>query len=47
LDEDEAGQEWLELYDYGVDTMERHGIRVLPMSRLVAAAATAARELGI
>jgi hypothetical protein len=47
IEEDEAGQEWLELYDYGVDTMERYGIRVLPMGRLAAAAATAARELGL
>ena len=39
--------ELTERYDFGKETMEQQGIRVLPMGRLAEAAATARFELGL
>jgi hypothetical protein len=46
VDEDESS-EGVERYRFGVETMERQQIRVLTISDLARAAATAQRELGL
>ena len=44
---DDAGDEATERYRFGVETMERQEIRVVTLSDLARAAATAQRELGL
>lgn len=44
---DDASDEATERYRFGVETMERHEIRVVTLSDLARAAATAQRELGL
>jgi hypothetical protein len=44
---DDASDESTERYRFGVETMERQEIRVITLSDLARAAATAQRELGL
>jgi hypothetical protein len=44
---EDADSELGERYRFGVETMERHAIRVVTVSHLAAAAVTAQRELGL
>ncbi len=47
VEDERGGEEAVERYRFGVQTMERHEIRVVTINDLARAAATARRELGL